>query len=1479
MAVTEELLVKISVDSKDVSVIGEVDKTVKKFDRSVDSVNKNLKKTSKSMNEVGKSSSNIKKTTEQFDAVKESIKAARSSFDNLARDLHSLPGGERFAQVGDSALKMAEDFASSSTAVEKMISILQTGLAGALVFAASKISSFASAMGDKIGAAFDRFSQKSAQFQDVIAQLQFSVKGFSKVFGEQITGSLEFWNSQISKIRSTTTNTVKEISKSTKLLIADGSRIGLTAQQNAKLLQVSADAAANSGRKLNDTTLALINALNGSTQAASAYGFALREEALGHSEYAKSLNKNVSELTDLEKVQLRYNVILEQSIPLTGAAEAKTKTLAGQTATLARNMEELEAKMGESNIQANAYTRAMVALTNVALALPDPLLKIVSTFGEMFGILLSLTGAVIKYGGLILGLKVGHAALSAVIATNAGAFGVFNTVLIATAANLGITLGSVTTLSGAFTALATIVRGGVVAGFTSLVSLLPTVLGVLVPIVLQVAAFTASLVAAAGVIEFTVKGIGAFLGMLDKADVNINSTVGFLKELGQAFGLVATAQEEIADSESTKTLKEDVKQLEATKEHVESLIQQQDRLRLEIKKQGKDKLELIDIDRQHNLDLLNKLEKEIDINSALGKQVKTHIDINRELIEEQARLERNNVLKTQQEQLEKNRLGVLERLRTEQQRIQAEINKITLTEAESNKEKIDVAEENLDLLEKQLDTAGLLSEAVKKEITILRQKNKELEKVFRQAEQQKVLNSLKIQQETLQKSINRHTLTEAQFITKTAEIEKNRLDELLKTLTAEGLITEEIRKQIRLTKKAVDDEAGAKRDITFADIGKSIRSFLGVKIKAGTPFLESIGEAFKQIGTNFKESLEEDAKTIKGIYEATKKNFKEKGFNEGLQINMDATVGSGIQLIKDGAEGMWEAAERLGSKVAEMGVGEAITGVLAVPDAINAVSGIITQITNFPQMLLKAVAGFGDALTKFIRELPANITKFAEQIGPLIEGILDSVIEFFLGGGLEKLLGAILRAIPKIIFGVFSAIQRSLKKLFSGRGGSVQVIDDKKAQESIDKIRKRIRGSTSELFRVQDSELEAAGVFKARQIEEAIDRVNRSTLELWQQGWDEFLDSLANWNIGLVKDLSEMPQNIADGLSNLGKSIGKQAASAWRTVLNAAEIMGEWGTHWWEVINGLSVEGIKEWGGHAADSFKGGLADIGDIFTDIWKGLGGMFTNTAKLFEKAGGSISNAFRPITNVFAKVGGAISDAFRPFTDAVASLGLFNFSFNTDALSTSLSSLSDFNALDMTEKLKPVTDAFQPVMDFFGELGAKLKTALKDAIPDIPGVSGGGGGGFFGQVARKLGIPGAHNGEIIPGIAPIPGDSPLNDRVLRLLSPGEFVLSREMVASLDRLFSGVQGLAFGGPVAQPIGASRIENSIRSIGNVPEMMSSRSAGNTEQTFNISIKIDTKDSNLDEKTVRTKIVPALMSEIKKSSQAGRFVMSSKGIR
>src|SRR5690606_3814417 len=92
----------------------------------------------------------------------------------------------------------------------------------------------------------------------------------------------------------------------------------LSVQYSKALTQLSVDMVAFHGGKLEVAQTALTSIFTGETEAIKKYGIVMTQTNLQQFAYTKGIKEKVSEMTEAEKVQLRYDFVMEKSKDVIG---------------------------------------------------------------------------------------------------------------------------------------------------------------------------------------------------------------------------------------------------------------------------------------------------------------------------------------------------------------------------------------------------------------------------------------------------------------------------------------------------------------------------------------------------------------------------------------------------------------------------------------------------------------------------------------------------------------------------------------------------------------------------------------------------------------------------------------------------------------------------------------------------------------------------------------------------------------------------------------------------------------------------------------------------------------------------------------------------------------------------------------------------------------------------------------------------------
>lgn len=403
-------------------------------------------------------------------------------------------------------------------------------------------------------------------------------------------------------------------------------------------------------------------------------------------------------------------------------------------------------------------------------------------------------------------------------------------------------------------------------------------------------------------------------------------------------------------------------------------------------------------------------------------------------------------------------------------------------------------------------------------------------------------------------------------------------------------------------------------------------------------------------------------------------------------------------------------------------------------------------------------------------------------------------------------------------------------------------------------------------------------------------------LDLGKKIWSGFVEFIKDpvewfkqlgmniWN-GLIGDDKEgipsyfhnLGGKIWSGFTTAEKDLAKwfkaRGGEIWDGLKTAAETIVKPFTD----LGGKIFEGLKtavgdvakpftDWGGKIWSGFKTVIGDAAKPFTEwggkIWEGLKAAVGTLAKSFTDWGGKIWAGLKAgvedVGSLFSDLGGTIWTGLK---DGLSGFG--------DAVKDSVSTLGQ-TFVDLGGKI------WEGLSAGFGSIGKLVKDSLVAILPKT--------------VQKALGLA---EGGIIGGVAGVPGDSSLNDKVLALLSPGEAVIPRsamaspEILATVRSILSGKKGYHSGGLIPGYAMGGDIGHSsdfgISSVGNVglPFMQAMGRGGAPSGGGNITIqKIEINtEQPIDEAFFRNKLLPRVKEELRRASLDGQTTTYASGVR
>ena len=553
-----------------------------------------------------------------------------------------------------------------------------------------------------------------------------------------------------------------------------------------------------------------------------------------------------------------------------------------------------------------------------------------------------------------------------------------------------------------------------------------------------------------------------------------------------------------------------------------------------------------------------------------------------------------------------------------------------------------------------------------------------------------------------------------------------------------------------------------------------------------------------------------------------------------------------------------------------------------IPNLLRSIPKSLTQLfKTLPDTIIKSVVGLFDQLPDIIDEMIQSLVDSApELIGNLISHIPElymAIINGIIKNGPKIGLSIAKAIVIEVPKAIIKGIIEGIKNIAAALKGLFTGTFESLFIDQVDQIKKELSGIGGQLFDVSALVSEARATDQADRLRDAVTSAGQKAFDFILRAWNKIRDWFDKVFGGIIKSAWE---GILSFWNNFKDTIDK----AWKGILDFFSKIGE--------IVGKAWEGIL-----------GFFSNLGPKIAQAWQSV-------MDFFGTLGTIISRAWHGVMDFFGSLGTAVSNAFsgifQSFKDLFSRLGDF----------------IDFNAL--ADKFKTMFNNLNP--------GSLLNKLFPGSIPESKG-----------RVESAIGIDVPvikfNQGGLVPGSAFVPGDSEKNDRVLSLLSPGEFVLSRTQVKALKEVLGGIPQFGMGGFLGKVVDKispevnklseffgkavdiseadlfKKVLSGVESlvfqgfnkgglVDSVPSMLTPGefvvnrpgvqavgtdflnqiNRGRMPQSdsgvsiANLNIKIETTNK-VDEDFIRTRMMPALKREFKRASLDGEYLLSQRGIR
>ena len=155
------------------------------------------------------------------------------------------------------------------------------------------------------------------------------------------------------------------------------------ADMSLKLTALSADMASFYNKTQEQTATALKSVFTGETEVLKQYGIVMTEANLQNFAYSQGIKKNISAMTQAEKVQLRYNFVMQQTALAQGDFARTSGSWANQVKLVKMQFEEFASSLGI--ILKNVLLPGVRAINQLLSYLISGATTLVQVFSKLFG--------------------------------------------------------------------------------------------------------------------------------------------------------------------------------------------------------------------------------------------------------------------------------------------------------------------------------------------------------------------------------------------------------------------------------------------------------------------------------------------------------------------------------------------------------------------------------------------------------------------------------------------------------------------------------------------------------------------------------------------------------------------------------------------------------------------------------------------------------------------------------------------------------------------------------------------------------------------------------------------------------------------------------------------------------------------------------------------------------------------------------------
>ena len=576
----------------------------------------------------------------------------------------------------------------------------------------------------------------------------------------------------------------------------------------------------------------------------------------------------------------------------------------------------------------------------------------------------------------------------------------------------------------------------------------------------------------------------------------------------------------------------------------------------------------------------------------------------------------------------------------------------------------------------------------------------------------------------------------------------------------------------------------------------------------------------------------------------------EQGKQVGQEFGESQLVGDSIASSITGAFTSGSTGMIMGAASAAAGIAELMLGFInMIPDAINKFADVFNAIADLPQKLLESVVNLGSAIIRVFTEgIPKLFENLPKIFGEVITLLFDAIPAAF---------ASLMEKLPELMSGLIEKIPRLVQKFIKGFITNLPKI----AVALIKYMAKDAPKIAIQILKLLVAEIPKAvvygiiegimslgsifkGAFKENKIEVDQKQVEETLLEAKR------VLSGSVGDLFTVEDISQDPQMAKD--RRLPQEIAAESNKASNSFIRAFNkailgIFKSLGNFFQQRIAAMA-DGWMMIRKNILDPF---LAGIAPAFEWVLSGINNsvsflsiIFSSIFEKFIKPIGSFitkgfENGVEKLGEAFSGLRGIIQGAFKGILDEFSNL----MSFITNIFKSIFE--ADFKGLGIivTDALKGglqgILKPFQDLINFFVDIMNKM--ALPDGKVKILGKTYTlwSGLDFFPDDIKHVSF--LNKGGLVSGESGV-------DKVPAMLTAGEFVIRKEAV--------------------NQIGA----------GTLSRLNQGQQSSGQSNVFNFDLKINTTEP-ITESFLKTRLMPKIKDEFRRSSLDGSFVVSRQGLR